>query len=216
MDRLRRQFGMDLLLSWARRAWMLLLLLLLLGALQDLRWELGWESWHAWKWRLSMRKRLRIVRRHGGLGGRHVLVRRRRGWLPWLLTHHGLNLLQAHHPPRRRRKLLLRLRLSGGRGLLGLEAPDIGTRLQLRDVVGIMVALIAGPSGLRGVRNGRPLLLGRGVASLVDHLLFLQGVCDLGRLAGKVEIASDALLGRRGVAKGVVVEGIVGLVELLA
>jgi hypothetical protein len=112
--------------------------------------------------------------------------------------------------------LQLRLRLSGGRGVLGLEAPDIGTRLQLRDVVGVMVALIAGPGGLRSVRNGGPLLLRHGVAGLVDHLLFLQGVCDLGRLAGKVEIASDGLLGGGGVAKGVVIEGIVGLVELLA
>lgn len=83
-----------------------------------------------------------------------------------------------------------------------------------------MVALIAGPGGLRSVRDGGPLLLdlllGSRVTDLVDHLLFLQRVGDLGGLAGKVEVPTDVLLGRWAAAKGVVVEDIVGLIELVA
>lgn len=102
--------------------------------------------------------------------------------------------------------------------LLGFEAPDIGARLQLRDVVRVMVALIASPRGLGSVGNWRPLLLllGRcGVASLVDHLLLLQRVRNLGCLTSKVEISSDVLLSSGATAKGVVIEGIVGLVKLV-
>lgn len=62
----------------------------------------------------------------------------------------------------------------------------------------------------------RRLLL-HGRASLVDHLLLLQRVCNLGSLASEVEIPPDALLGGwTGVAKSVVVEHVVGLVELIA
>lgn len=105
---------MNLRLSWTGLAWMLLLLLvvlmlLLLGALHDLRRELGRESRHARKRRLSLGNGLRIVRRHGGLGGCHVLVCRRWCCLHRVVTHHGLDLLKAHHLPRKRRSLLLQL-----------------------------------------------------------------------------------------------------------
>jgi hypothetical protein len=39
---------------------------------------------------------------------------------------------------------------------------------------------------------------------------------NFGRLPGEVEVFSDALLGGRLAAKGVVIEGIVGFVQLLA
>lgn len=145
-----------------------------------------------------------------------MLVRRRRGSLHWLLAHHSLDFLQAHHLPGRRGDVLWKLCLLGNRRLLGLETPYVGTRFQLRDIIGIVIALVAGPGRLGSVGDGRLLLLGRGMASLIDHLLFLEGIGDLGGLAGEVEIAPNALLGSWAGAKGVVIEGIVGLVELVA
>lgn len=217
MNGLSRQLSMNLLLSWTRWARVMLRVLgLMLGPLQNLWGVLAWEPWHAWKLRLCMRNGLRIVREHGRLDRRHVLVKRRRCCLCWVLTHHGFDLVQAHHLPRRHRTLLLRLWLLSSRGRLRLEAPDVGTGFQLGDVVGIMVTLVAGPGGLRSVGDRRLLLLGRRVTSLVDHLLLLEGIGDHGRLAGEVEIPSDGLLGDWAAAKGVVIEGIVGLVELVA
>jgi hypothetical protein len=64
--------------------------------------------------------------------------------------------------------------------------------------------------------NGRLLLLGRGLTSLVEHLLLLHGAGDLRGLAGEVEVLANVLLRSRAGAEGVVVEGIVGLVELVA
>ena len=59
----------------------------------------------------------------------------------------------------RRLVLGLLLLLALGRRLLGLQAPDVGTRLQLGDVVGVLVAFITGPSGLRGLVRGLLLVL---------------------------------------------------------
>lgn len=53
-------------------------------------------------------------------------------------------------------------------------------------------------------------------AGLIEHLLLLQGIGHLGRLAGKVEILSDRLLGDGACAKRVIIEVIVGFVELVA
>ena len=124
-----------------------------------------------------------------------------------LVSQHGLHLVQAHDLPRgsgllggaagvlngRRLVLGLLLLLTLGCRLLGLQAPDVGTRLQLRDVVGVLVAFISGPSRLRGLVRGLLLillllllvllllllLLGSGpreaLTSLVQHLLLLQG-----------------------------------------
>jgi hypothetical protein len=62
---------------------------------------------------------------------------------------------------------------------------------------------------------GLLLLRGR-LAGLVEHLLLLNGCGDLGRLACEVEVFADPLLGRGAPAKSIVIEGIVGLVKLIA
>ena len=54
------------------------------------------------------------------------------------------------------------------------------------------------------------------LASLVNHLLFLQRVRDHGGLPGKVEVLANRLLRRRAAAKGIVVEVIGVIVELVA
>ena len=212
VNRLTRELGMDLL---SRHGWTLCMLVL--GSLQDLLRELpreAWHAWHAWILRLSRRHLLRVVRGHRNLSGCHVLLLLQH--LRGLLTHHGFDLVQTHHLSCRSRSVLRRfLRLRSGR-LLGLQPPDVGTRLQSRDVLGILVALVTRPGRLGGVRNRRLLLLGGWMASLVDHLLLLQRVCNLGCLTGKIEISPDVLLGDWGtVAKGVIVEGIIGFVELV-
>lgn len=97
------------------------------------------------------------------------------------------------------------------RRLLRLEAPDVRPRLQLRNVLGVLVALIATSVGLRGLGDGRLVLLRRALAGLEEHVLFLYGVGDLRRLAGEVEVFP-----RRARAEGIVVEGVVGVVELIA
>jgi hypothetical protein len=79
-----------------------------------------------------------------------------------------------------------------------------------------MVALVATPGRFRGWRNVGLLLLRRRLSSLVEHLLFLDGVGDLGRLACEVEVLADPLLGRGAPAESIVIEGIVGFVELIA
>jgi hypothetical protein len=113
-----------------------------------------------------------------------------------------------------RLRLILALR-SVLRLLLGLEAPDVGTRLQLRNVFGVFVALISGPVRLRSLWNWRPVLLRGALAGLIQHLLLLHDVGDLGGLARKVEMLVDRLLELRA-AKGVVVEGIVSVIERIS
>jgi hypothetical protein len=132
--------------------------------------------------------------------------------------------------------------LLGGR-LLGLETPDVGARFELGDVLGIFVALVASAGGLGGLRDRRALvlllllmvllrvvllllllvvmllllllllLLSWALTGLVEHLLLLHGAGNLGRLAGKVKVLANALLGGGAIAKRVVIEGIVGVVE---
>jgi hypothetical protein len=170
-----------------------------------------------------------------------------------LISQHGFDLVQAHDLPRgggllgraagvlngRRLVLGLLLLLTLGCRLLGLQAPDVGTRLQLRDVVGVLVAFISGPSGLRGLVRGLLLvlllllllllmlllmllmLLGsrprEALTSLVQHLLLLDGAGDLRSLACEVKIPAHILLRGRPIgAEGIVVEGVVGVVERTA
>jgi hypothetical protein len=121
--------------------------------------------------------------------------------------------------------LLAVLALSGL--LLRLEAPDVCARLQLRDVLGVFIALVARTVGLRRLGDGRLVLLLRllvlllrsmlrnALASLVQHLLLLQDVPHLGRLPRKVEVLVDGALNGRP-AERVVVQGIVAVVELVA
>ena len=128
---------------------------------------------------------------------------------------------------------MLRLLLALSR-LLGLEAPDIGARLQLGNVLGVLVALIAGSAGLRGwlavllLRLMLLLLLllllllvggrsGEALTRLVQHLLLLHRVRDLRGLTSEIEVLAHALLRDRSIAaEGVIVEGIIGVVELSA
>jgi hypothetical protein len=129
--------------------------------------------------------------------------------------------------------------LLGGR-LLGLETPDVGARFELGDVLGVFVALVASAGGLGGLRDRGALvlllllmvllrvvlllllvvmllllllLLSWALAGLVEHLLLLHGAGNLGRLTGKVKVLANALLGGGAIAKRVVIEGIVGVVE---
>jgi hypothetical protein len=250
-----------LLLRW-------LLELMLLRALQDLRTMRARETrrhtrWHSLHTRhaghagerwLSLVELLLVLLRIAHTGGRldwrcaAVLV------TDTLVSQHGFDLVQAHDLPRgsgllggaagvlngRRLVLGLLLLLTLGCRLLGLQAPDVGTRLQLRNVVGVLVAFISGPSGLRGLVRGLllilllllllllvllllllvllVLLLGGGpreaLTSLVQHLLLLDGAGNLRSLAREVKVPAHTLLrGRPIVAEGIVVEGIVAVVE---
>jgi hypothetical protein len=130
--------------------------------------------------------------------------------------------------------------LLGGR-LLGLETPDVGARFELGDVLGVFVALVASAGGLGSLRDRGALvlllllmvllrvillllvvmllllllllLLSWALTGLVEHLLLLHGAGNLGRLTGKVKVLANALLGGGAIAKRVVIEGIVGVVE---
>jgi hypothetical protein len=133
--------------------------------------------------------------------------------------------------------------LLGGR-LLGLETPDVGARLELGNVLGIFVALVASAGGLGSLRDRGTLvlllllllmvllrvillllvvmlllllllllLLSWALTGLVEHLLLLHGAGNLGRLTSKVKVLANALLGGGAIAKRVVIEGIVGVVE---
>jgi hypothetical protein len=219
-------------------------LLLLLRPLQDLGRKLSWHtSWHT-------------SSRHAGILGltvRVLLLLLRIAWkarrwrlLHWrgaygLGAHHCLDLFHAHGLSGGRRLLRSGRRLWGRlplRGwLLRFETPDIGARLQLRDVLRVLVALIACSIGLGRLWNGWPLLvllgllllillmlllllllllLGILLTGLVQHLLLLQGAGYHGGLASKVKVFADRLLRGRAAAKGVVVEVIGIVVELVA
>jgi hypothetical protein len=187
MHRMARKLGVDLLLSRNRRP----LWHLLRRALQNL--------WH----KLSLHARVRslnvghlrlVLDRHW----RSLHRRRLRGRRDCLRTHHGLHLFKAHHLPSRawsflhfRTPHMRRRRHRHGRGLLRLDPPDISTRLQLGNVVGVMVALVAGSGGFGSLGDGRPLLLLRRLTGLEKQLLFMDGGGDLRGLASKVKVPSD-------------------------
>jgi hypothetical protein len=54
------------------------------------------------------------------------------------------------------------------------------------------------------------------LAGVVKHLLLLQRACDHGCLPGEVEVLANRLLRRRPAAKGIIVEVIGVVVELIA
>jgi hypothetical protein len=68
-----------------------------------------------------------------------------------------------------RRRLVLGLPLSCR--LLWLQTPDVGARLELRNELGVLVAFIASPSRLGGLRDGWSLLV---LVLLVLMLLVLM------------------------------------------
>lgn len=219
-----------LLLGWALPLLELLrrrlLILLLLGTLQDLRAsvlarETRWHSrWHAlhrrhtWKRWLALIERLLMLLLRELLWVAHTWRRLDRRCASSLVSnalpsHHSLDLVHAHDLSRGARGLggaagvrswrllVLRLLLALNSRLFGLEAPDIGARLQLRDVLGVFVALIAGSVGLRGrlaVLLLRLILLllrllllllllrsrsGEALTGLVQHLFLLDRARDL-------------------------------------
>jgi hypothetical protein len=219
--------------------------LLLLGPLQDLRCNMARHARILWLALGELALLLILLLRVAWVGLRGWLLNRRGSSgvvVEGLGAHHGLDLLHAHDLSCRRRLLgscgRLRGRLALGSRLLGLEAPDIGTCLELRNVLGVLVALIARPVGLGGLGDGRPLLvllvlvlvlmmlvlvlvlllllLGDLLAGMEKHLLLLDGASDHGRLAGKVKMLAHRLLGGGAVAKGVVVAFVGIVVELVA
>lgn len=224
-NRLSWQLSADLLLSWG--SLLLLLLLLLMRSLQDLRRKLTrnatrhttGHTGHARERWLALRKLLLMVHMSWWTLGRTLIVLRGKSGVnsAALRPHHSLDLLQAHQFPCLRvlRREWLRLRRSLRNGLLGLETPDVCASLELRNVLGVLVTLVAGSAGLGRLWDGRPLLRGP-LARLVEHLLLLQRVLDHGSLPGEVEILANRLLRGRPAAEGVVVEHIVAVVERIA
>jgi hypothetical protein len=136
-----------------------------------------------------------------------------------LLAHRSLDLFKAHHLSARRSRrlelgLLVLLLLLGG--LLGGQAPDAGICLELGDVLGLGVVFVARTRGL-----GLLLLLlllvlealvrRRGLASIVQGLFFFKGTGDLVGVAEEVKVLAYTATA----TKGIVVEGIASLVELV-
>ena len=207
---------------------------------RETRWHTRWHTLHSLHTMHTRERRLSLVEvLLVLLGVAHAWRRLKRRRSPRLvadalISQHSLNLVQAHNLPRgdgrlsgtagvlSRRGLVFKWLLALSGRLLRLQAPNIGARLQLRNIVGVLVAFITGPGGPRGVRNGRLLLLlgsrpGKALARLKEHLFFLHGAGDLGRLTSEVEVPTHALLGGRTMAaEGIIVEGIVGVVELSA
>jgi hypothetical protein len=221
VNRLSGKLSTDLLLLLllSLRSLVMMLLLLLLRPLQDLRGILARHpAVHAWEGRLSVGE---VLWREplGWSLELHLLDRRcaSRIIADTLATHGCFDLVQAHQLPgwsdlwsrSRRRRLSL-----GGLLLLGLQAPDVCARFQLRNIFGVFVALVTSP-GFRGLGNRWLVVLRRSLAGLVEHLLFLQDVGDLGCLTRKVKVLVDGLLDGR-TPKGVVVEGVVGIIEVVA
>ena len=105
--------------------------------------------------------------------------------------------------------------------LLRLDAPDIRARLQFGDVIGVMVALVAGSGGLGSLGHGRSvllllLMLLRWLASMVEQSLLLDGARVIRGLPREVEVLPNCLLRYGSIpAKRVVIESIVGLVKLV-
>jgi hypothetical protein len=100
--------------------------------------------------------------------------------------------------------------------LLGGQAPDAGIRLELGNVLGLGVVFVARTRGL-----GLLLLLlllvlealvrRRRLASIVQGLFFFKGTGDLVGVAEEVKVLAYTATG----TKGVIVEGIASLVELV-
>jgi hypothetical protein len=133
-----------------------------------------------------------------------------------LLAHRSLDLFKAHHlSARRSRRLELGLLLLGG--LLGGQAPDAGICLELGNVLGLGVVFVARTRGL-GLLLLLLLLLvlealvrRRRLASIVQGLFFFKGTGDLVGVAKEVKVLAYTATA----TKGIIVEGIASLVELV-
>ena len=150
LDGLVWQFGTELLLMSRWHT-----LLLLLGSLQNLGRNVARHTGIMWLGLGELTLLLVLLLRVAGESlGRWLLSQRGSSGVivERLSAHHGLDLLHAHDLSGGRRHLgsgrgLWRGLALGG-GLLGLEAPDVGTRLKLGNVLGVLVALIARAIGL--------------------------------------------------------------------
>lgn len=98
--------------------------------------------------------------------------------------------------------------------LFGGQAPNAGICLELGNVLGLGVVFVAGALGLllMLLLVLETLLLLRRLTSIVQGLFFFDGAGNLVGSAKEVEILAYAAA----VTKGIVVEGIAGLVELVA
>ena len=99
--------------------------------------------------------------------------------------------------------------------LFGGQAPNAGICLELGNVLGLGVVFVAGALGLLLlllILVLETLLLLRRLTSIVQGLFFFDGAGNLVGSAKEVEILAYAAA----VTKGIVVEGISGLVELVA
>jgi hypothetical protein len=159
-----------------------------------------------------------------GLLDRSVLLRHvhSSGQRSRLLAHRSLDLFKAHHLSARRSRrlelrlliLLLLLLLLLGR-LLGGEAPDAGVCLELGNVLGLGVVFVARTRGL-GLLLVLLLLLEallrrRRLTSIVQGLFFFKGTGDLVGGAKEVKVLAYTAT----TTKGIIVEGIASLVELV-
>jgi hypothetical protein len=160
-----------------------------------------------------------------GLLNRSVLLRHVHGTgqRSRLLAHRSLDLFKAHHLSARRSRrlelgLLVLLLLLLGR-LLGGQAPDAGICLELGNVLGLRVVFVARTRGLGLLLLLLVLLLlvleallrRRRLASVVQGLFFLEGTSDLVSGAKEVKVLAYTAT----TTKGIVVEGIASLVELV-
>jgi hypothetical protein len=139
-----------------------------------------------------------------------------------LLAHRSLDLFKAHHlSARRSRRLelgLLVLLLLLGR-LLGGQTPDAGVCLELGNVLGLGVVFIASTRGLGLLLMLVELLLllleallrWRRLTSIVQSLFFFKGTGDLVGGAKEVKVLAYTAT----TTKGIVVEGIASLIELV-
>jgi len=133
-----------------------------------------------------------------------------------LLAHRSLDLLKAHHlSARRSRRLELRLLLLLLRRLLGRQAPNAGIGFELGNVLGLGVVFVSGALGLLLLLVVllllETLLRLRRLTSIVQGLFFFDGSGNLVGGAEEVEVLAYTAA----VAKGIVVEGIASLVELV-
>jgi hypothetical protein len=133
-----------------------------------------------------------------------------------LLAHRSLDLFKAHHlSARRSRRLELGLLLLGG--LLGGQAPDAGICLELGNVLGLGVVFVARTRGLGLLLLLLVLLVlealvrRRRLASIVQGLFFFKGTGDLVGVAKEVKVLAYTATA----TKGIIVEGIASLVELV-
>jgi hypothetical protein len=108
---------------------------------------------------------------------------------------------------------LVDIEVGNGVGCAILFVPGTGrlTRLLSR-IISVLFSRRMGNVILRRVASGSRLL------TVEAQMLFLDGIGDLGSLAKKVEILANLARGRRfgaSTAKGVIVESIIGVVELV-